>query len=39
MGGMEHAQIRILLADDHNLIRDGIRLLLERQPGFAVVGA
>jgi len=30
--------IRILLADDHNIIRDGIRLLLERQPGFSVVG-
>ena len=29
--------IRILLADDHNLLRDGLRLLLERQPGFAVV--
>jgi two-component system response regulator NreC len=32
------AQIRILLADDHNILRDGIRLLLERQPDFAVVG-
>ncbi|HYL76708.1 MAG TPA: response regulator transcription factor [Bryobacteraceae bacterium] len=31
-------QVRILLADDHNLIRDGMRLLLERQPGFTVVG-
>jgi len=31
-------QVRILLADDHNLIRDGMRLLLERQPGFVVVG-
>ncbi len=29
--------IRILLADDHNLLRDGLRLLLERQPGFVVV--
>lgn len=35
---MEHGQIRILLADDHNIIRDGMRLLLERQAGFAVVG-
>ena len=35
---MEHTQIRILLADDHNILRDGMRLLLERQPGFAVVG-
>jgi len=30
--------IRILLADDHNLLRDGLRLLLERQAGFEVVG-
>jgi two-component system, NarL family, response regulator NreC len=28
--------IRILLADDHNILRDGLRLLLERQ-GFVVV--
>jgi two-component system response regulator NreC len=34
--GME--QIRILLSDDHNILRDGMRLLLERQPGFVVVG-
>jgi two-component system response regulator NreC len=29
--------IRILLADDHNLLRDGLRLLLERQSDFVVV--
>jgi two-component system, NarL family, response regulator NreC len=29
--------IRILLADDHNLLREGLRLLLERQQGFVVV--
>ena len=29
--------IRILLADDHNVIRGGLRLLLEKQPGFHVV--
>ncbi len=29
--------IRILLADDHNVIRKGLRLLLESQPGFTVV--
>jgi DNA-binding NarL/FixJ family response regulator len=29
--------IRILLADDHNVVRDGLRLLLERHPGFEVV--
>jgi DNA-binding NarL/FixJ family response regulator len=26
------------LADDHNILRQGLRLLLERQPGFEVVG-
>ena len=31
-------QIRILLADDHNVMRGGLRLLLERQPAFKVVG-
>jgi DNA-binding NarL/FixJ family response regulator len=30
-------QIRILLSDDHNVLRDGMRLLLDRQPGFVVV--
>ena len=30
--------IRILLADDHTVMRRGLRVLLERQPGFAVVG-
>ena len=30
-------QIRILLADDHNVIRRGLRMLLESQPDFAVV--
>ena len=29
-------QIRILLADDHNIMRRGLRLLLEREPGFTV---
>ena len=30
--------IRILLADDHIVMRRGLRLLLEGQPGFSVVG-
>jgi len=30
--------IRILLADDHTVMRRGLRLLLENQPGFTVVG-
>jgi two-component system response regulator NreC len=29
--------IRILLADDHNVMRRGLRLLLESHPGFSVV--
>jgi len=29
---------RILLADDHQVVRQGIRALLEREPGFTVVG-
>jgi two-component system response regulator NreC len=31
-------QIRILLADDHNVMRRGLRLLLDSQSEFAVVG-
>jgi two-component system, NarL family, response regulator NreC len=31
-------QIRILLADDHNVMRRGLRFLLESQPEFSVVG-
>jgi len=30
--------IRILLADDHTVMRKGLRMLLESQPGFEVVG-
>jgi len=30
--------IRILLADDHTVVRDGVRALIERQPDMAVVG-
>ena len=29
--------IRILLADDHTVVRKGLRLLLETQPGFTVI--
>jgi two-component system response regulator NreC len=29
--------IRIVLADDHTVVRKGLRLLLENQPGFIVV--
>jgi two-component system response regulator NreC len=30
--------IRIVLADDHTILRNGLRLLLERHPDFSVVG-
>jgi len=30
--------IRVLLADDHQLFRDGLSALLQRSPGFTVVG-
>ncbi len=30
-------EIRILLADDHNVMRAGLRLLLENHPGFKVI--
>jgi two-component system, NarL family, nitrate/nitrite response regulator NarL len=32
------APIRIVIADDHPLVRDGLRKLFELQPGFTVVG-
>ncbi len=32
------APIRILLADDHVIFRSGLRNLLDREPGFKVVG-
>lgn len=35
---MSQGTIRILIADDHPLVREGLRKLLEMQPGFMVVG-
>jgi len=32
------ARIRVLVADDHAVVREGIRTLLESTPGFEVVG-
>ena len=29
--------IRILLADDHTMVRDGLRSLLDRQQGLVIV--
>jgi two-component system response regulator NreC len=33
-----HARIRILVADDHTLVRSGLRLILSAQPDFELVG-
>jgi len=30
--------VRILIADDHEVVRIGLASLLDRQPGFSVVG-
>lgn len=38
MSGTERA-IEILLADDHEVMRDGLRSFIERQPGLEVVAA
>jgi two-component system, NarL family, response regulator YdfI len=32
------ATIRILIADDHRIVREGLRLILESQDGFSLVG-
>ena len=32
------AAIRILIADDHTLVREGLRKILEAKPGWEVVG-
>jgi two-component system, NarL family, nitrate/nitrite response regulator NarL len=36
--GISSSGIRILIADDNSLFREGLRTLLEEQPGFSVVG-
>ena len=36
---MDKGNIRIILADDHQLVRDGFCALLEQQPDMEVVGA
>src|SRR6516162_2309986 len=32
------ARIRVLLADDHQIVRDGLRLLIDNQPEMHVIG-
>jgi DNA-binding NarL/FixJ family response regulator/signal transduction histidine kinase len=36
-GSVTAEAIRVLVADDHTLVREGIRHVLEREPGFEVV--
>ena len=39
MGGLaDGAPVRVLLADEQGIVRAGVRLILESEPGFAVVG-
>jgi two-component system, NarL family, response regulator DevR len=35
---VESEPVRIVLVDDHELVRDGVRMLLERHPDLEVVG-
>jgi CheY-like chemotaxis protein/anti-sigma regulatory factor (Ser/Thr protein kinase) len=36
--GKEPAAVRILIAEDHRMMRDALASLLEKEPGFKVVG-
>jgi DNA-binding NarL/FixJ family response regulator len=36
--GNEEGTIRLLIADDHALVRSGLRSMLEREPGFEIIG-
>jgi DNA-binding NarL/FixJ family response regulator len=35
---MAHARIRVLCVDDHRVVRDGVALIISRQPDMKVVG-
>ena len=35
---LKEPEIGILIADDHSIFRDGLRRLLEAEPGFCVIG-
>ena len=34
---MHHSSIRVLVADDHTVVREGIRHVLDGEPGFTIV--
>ena len=36
--GSDHGKIRVLLADDHTILRAGLRMMLNAQPDIEVVG-
>ena len=38
MDGQKAITLRLVLADDHTMMRSGMRLLLEREPDFSIVG-
>src|SRR5690242_509515 len=38
MGGVPVTNITVLLADDHTLVRQGLRVLLEAQPDITIAG-
>jgi two-component system, NarL family, response regulator YdfI len=38
MNTSQEARIRILIADDHRIVREGLRLILESQEGFELAG-
>lgn len=38
MKNVEERKVTILIVDDHEVVRMGLRTLLEKQPGFLVVG-
>jgi two-component system response regulator DevR len=37
-GGSEERAIRVLICDDHEVVREGLRTLIGKQRGFSVVG-
>src|SRR3712207_1667366 len=38
MSGEGAISVRLLIADDHALVRSGLRSMLEREPGIEIVG-